>query len=328
MHTDQNKKPYYLKLYPGYGHSGNLVLYGHVLLNKPPTRKKYSTNPFINIVQLIKLFIVKPVEEVPVILNWRTQVIKTKTAKDGFFKFEWESDTHIAAGWHKVTVEALKNSSTKGAEKEGKFFVPHITQFAFVSDIDDTVLVSHSANIFRRLRTIFTKNPHTRRTFTDVIRHYQLLSEAHTDDGVPNPFFYVSSSEWNLYNDLTEFFRYNELPQGIFLLSGIKKWYQLLKTGITKHEGKGVRIARIMDVFPQQQFVLLGDNSQSDPEIYAAIANNFPGNIFAIYIRNIRKSHRDEAIQFMKSVANKSIYTFVFDNNQDAIDHSRRIGLI
>ncbi len=211
---------------------------------------------------------------------------------------------------------------------EGKIFVPHVTQYAFISDIDDTVLVSHSATTGKRLRVMFTKNPRSRKTFADVVKYYRLLALAHTEEAVPNPFFYVSSSEWNLYDDLNEFFKHNGLPKGAFLLNQIKKWYQLLKTGKTKHQGKLIRVARVIDAFPKQRFVLLGDNSQSDPDIYVSIANKYPDKIAAIYIRNISAKKEAATQHLLASIQNKKIHTCLFIHTEEAILHSKSIGLI
>ena len=40
--------------------------------------------------------------------------------------------------------------------------------------------------------------------------------------------------------------------------------------------------------YPSLPFILIGDNSQKDPEIYRAIIDEHPGRILAIYIRNVR----------------------------------------
>jgi phosphatidate phosphatase APP1 len=112
-----------------------------------------------------------------------------------------------------------------------------------------------------------------------------------TEDDTPNPFFYVSSSEWNLYDDLVDFFRFNHLPEGSFLLNQVKRWYDLLKTGKTKHQGKLLRIVRIVEAFPQQRFILLGDNSQSDPYIYRSLAEKFGDRIVAVFIRSVVPKH-------------------------------------
>ena len=316
-----------IKVYHGYGHMHDLVLYGHVLKGKPRQRGRLTQNVLANILGLIRLFFVKPLAGVTVRLRWNDQNFETVTGTDGFFKFEWISEASVPAGWHPVTV-TLDNAGETTVQGHGKLFVPHSTQYAFISDIDDTVLVSHSASKFKRLRVLFTKNPHSRKAFEDVVRHYQLLSTAHTEPDVPNPFFYVSSSEWNLYDDLNEFFKHNGLPKGAFLLNEIKKWHQLFKTGKTKHQGKLIRVARIMDVFPKQRFVLLGDNSQSDPDIYAAVAQKYPQKIVAIYIRNISSAKKEHTQQILNSIQNKDIHTCIFEDNEEAIRHSRAIGLV
>lgn len=317
-----------MKVYHGYGHTHNLVVYGHLLRNKAQVRHRYTDDVFANIVHLLRLFFVKPVAGVSLRLTWNDQEIFSKTEMDGFFKFEWKSNQEVAAGSHKVNIDAVDENLQVLATGVGQVFVPHITQYAFISDIDDTVLVSHSATIGKRLRVLFTKNPRSRKAFRDVVKHYRLLSTSGTAPDVPNPFFYVSSSEWNLYDDLVEFFQYNEIPEGSFLLNQIKKWYQLLKTGKTKHEGKLLRVMRIMDAFPVQRFVLLGDNSQKDPEIYTAIADKYPGRIHAIYIRNIRQEKAAATTSIFDSMSNKSVYTCLFSDNTEAIEHSKKIGLI
>ena len=328
MKEDKSQPIFTVKVYHGYGHKNNLVVFGHELTGKPIKHRNYNNTRWGNILHLFKLFFVKPVAGARVQLLWKQQQCFGTTEKDGFYKFEWESFSTAEAGWHTVTVNMLHADGSIAASGCGKVFVPHVTQFAFISDIDDTVLVSYSATSGKRIKELFTKNPHTRKAFNDVVNHYHLLSVTHTTIDVPNPFFYVSSSEWNLYDDLVEFFKHNKLPEGAFLLSGIKKWHQLLKTGKTKHEGKLIRVVRILEAFPQQRFVLMGDNSQRDPDIYAAIANKYPDRIEAVYIRNIKLKHAASTETILAGITNKNIYTFLFDTNEQAIRHSRSIGLI
>jgi len=161
-----------------------------------------------------------------------------------------------------------------------------------------------------------------------VVTHYSLLSEAGTTRDVPNPFFYVSSSEWNLYDYLNDFFRHNKLPEGTFLLGQIKQWFQLLKTGKTQHDGKLVRVLRILEAFPNQKFVLMGDNSQRDPAIYSSIAHKYPEKIFAVYIRNIVRANEPATEALLSGLAEKGVHTCLFEFNSEAIKHSRAIGLI
>jgi phosphatidate phosphatase APP1 len=317
-----------VKVYHGYGHTNNLVVYGHAFKFKAKTTQNYSENLFVNIAYLFKLFVVKPFAFTRVRLLFYGQIVDQKTEYDGFFKFEWKADHNVAAGWHDVKVVVLDDNDSIIADAEGKIFVPHITQYAFISDIDDTIMVSHSATIARRLRELFIKNPHTRKTFPSAKEHYQLLANAHTSVDQPNPFFYVSSSEWNLYDYLVETFRFNGLPEGAFLLNQLKRWKSLFKTGKTGHEGKLLRVMRIIDAFPNQLFVFFGDNSQQDPAIYQAIAQKYPSIVAAVYIRNVRPSREIAAKELLAKIAQQQIKTCLFTHSEEAIAHSREIGLI
>lgn len=317
-----------VKVYHGYGHTHNLVVYGHVFKFRARTMQGFSNNLFVNFVHLLKLFVLKPYPHVQVRLVFNGQEVYRKTEYDGFFKFEWSANKDVSAGWHGVKIEAIGNDGKVMAIGLGQVFVPHITQFAFISDIDDTVMVSHSSTLRRRLRELFIKNPRTRKTFKGTYAHYSALALSHTTVDQPNPFFYVSSSEWNLYDYLLEIFSYNRLPDGAFLLNQIKQLKDLLKTGKTGHEGKLMRVMRILDAFPNQRFVFFGDNTQKDPEIYTAIAEKYPKNIEAVYIRNIRKEKEAGTKEFLQRIEAQNIRTCLFENSLDAIDHSKRIGLI
>ena len=317
-----------VKVYHGYGHTHDLVVYGHVFKYRAITNQVFSDSFFINTVHLLKLFLLKPFPFTKVRLNFQGDIVEQTTVADGFFKFEWQASQNVSAGWHLVEVQALNNENEVIAESVGKIYVPHITQYAFVSDVDDTVMVSHSATIWRRLRELFIKNPRTRKTFRDARKHYTLLANAHTDPDQPNPFFYVSSSEWNLYDYMVEIFRYNKLPEGAFLLNQIKQWQGLFKTGKTGHEGKLLRVRRILAVFPNQKFVFFGDNSQQDTQIYTTIAHKFPQNVEAIYIRQVVNKYAHTTKELLDEVEKKGVKTCLFKNSQEAIDHSIKIGLI
>jgi len=317
-----------IQIYHGYGHTHNLVVYGHAFKYRAKTRQNYSNNLFVNILHLLKLFILRPYPSAKVRLHFGQQTVEQQTEYDGFFKFEWRALEDVSAGWHQVEVELLDDNGERLAVNTGSVYVPHITQYAFISDIDDTVMISHSATIGRRLRELFIKNPRTRKTFAGVAEHYNRLALSHTDAAHPNPFFYVSSSEWNLYDYLVETFRFNRLPEGSFLLNQIKRWKDLVKTGKTGHEGKLLRVMRILDAFPNQKFVFFGDNSQKDTDIYVTIALKYPKNIEAIYIRNIRPERAAATRSTLEQVEGKGIHTRLFSNSQEAIDHSYHIGLI
>lgn len=316
-----------IKAYHGFGHTHDLVLFGHVFNHSLRRHSNSSTNILANLIELIKLFMVKPVAGIDVELDWEGQQVAARSGDDGFFRFEWTAGQEAKAGWHNVEVRC-SGGSLDCAPATGEIFVPHSTQFAFISDIDDTILVSHSYTKFRRLRELLFNKPHSRLVFKDVARHYHLLAAAHTNPDELNPFFYVSSSEWNLYDYLQDFFEHNELPKGAFLLSQVKRWYQLFKTGSNKHEGKLLRIARLFSIFPKQRFVLMGDNSQFDPAIYNSLTERYGNRIFAVYIRNVNGKKEALAREYLEKMENRKVHTCLFRESEEAIFHSRQIGLL
>lgn len=323
------KKLPFVKVYDGYGHSENLIVYGHVLEKQPRVTFNYAKNGLLqNIWQLFRLFRVKPLPYVSVKLMFESQYVEAITASDGFFKIEWSPIQHLVAGWHTVEVFALDDDGNTISSGTGKIFVPHLSQYAFISDIDDTIIRSFSAKIFKRLYELISRNANKRRLFDETAKHYNLLASSFTKDELPNPFFYVSSSEWNLYDYLKNVFQVNKLPEGIFLLNQIKRWKELLLTGKTGHEGKFLRIVRIFKAFPNQKFILLGDNSQKDPEIYARIADKYAPQIFAIYIRNVRTSRADDAELLLDTHRKNGIPICIFKDSKEAIQHGIKIGLI
>ncbi|WP_134088035.1 App1 family protein [Olivibacter sp. XZL3] len=316
-----------IKIYSGYGHSKNLVVYGHVLQRKPRAPNDFRESGWRHTWSLMRLFFVRPVGGVRLRLHFYNQVIETVAQSDGFFKFKWATDRHLEAGLHSVKIELIATDKLQGCAS-GKVYVPQSTQYVFVSDIDDTVLVSHSATGWRRLRELLVKNAYRREVFADHVVWYNLLSRSGAPSQQLNPFFYVSSSEWNLYDYLQRVFDHNGLPQGSFLLSHFKRWLDFFKAGKTGHEDKYRRISRLLRVFPKQKFVLIGDNSQRDPEIYTALANNYPDRVAAVYIRNIKNKKAATTLQLFKSFKDKGIRTCLFNTNREAIEHSVSIGLV
>ena len=320
-----------VKVYHGYGNENKIVVFGHVLKLSPLPRTKYQENFWTNAFALLRSFMIVPKHGAKVVLQWDEKKYEAITSNDGFFRFECVVQNTVQAGMHSVKIEYIKMKkgvSMVKAVGEGWLVVPAKTQLAFISDIDDTFLISHSSNLRKRLYVLFTKNAHTRRPFEGVVNHYQLMAKAQLHGNGGNPFFYVSSSEWNLYDFIKEFCRTNDLPEGVFMLSQLKRFSKVLKTGGNKHATKFMRISRIMEAFPQHRFVLLGDDSQMDPTIYSSIVNYFPGRIKAVYLRHVYEKNLTNVNEFIKKIKGSGVDVCHFEHSSDAIEHSKSIGLI
>ena len=319
-----------IKLYHGYGSEKKVIVFGHVLKLSPLPRKNFRKNFLNNSYGLLRLFMVKPKVNVSLHLRWEEITYETKTQDDGFFKFEWCPATSLSAGWHPVKVHLLHpGSGVHSIEAVGEFFVPYNKyEFAFISDIDDTFLISHSSNLRKRLYVLFTKNARSRKPFEGVVNYYQLLASTGASRDTFNLFFYVSSSEWNLYDYIFEFAKNNKLPMGIYLLNQLKTFGQVFKTGQNNHKTKFMRISRIMETYPAQKFILLGDDSQEDPNIYSAIVEHFPQNIYAVYLRHVLKSSHERVKGIVEKIKATGVQCCYFTHSSEAVIHSKQIGLI
>lgn len=314
-----------VRVYHGYGDTHRILVQGHVLLRAPqPGEEAYNRDVIRNTLALLRLFAVTPAAGVRVLIRFGGEEHEVITGSDGFFSYEWKTAETLTPGWLPVRAVVSGREDIFG---EGKIYVPPPARFGFVSDIDDTFLISHSANLRRRLEVLFTKNARTRKPFEGVVEHYRELALAGTTPEAPNPFFYVSSSEWNLYTYIKEFCRHHGLPEGVFLLREIKQLSSFFKTGQGSHGGKYDRIARIMEEFPELQYVLLGDDSQQDPEIYARLIDAHPGLVKYVYIRHRVKARLPEVRKVEAQMKEAGVEVCYFTHSKTAREHSRRVGL-
>ena len=320
-----------VKVYRSYGGNGKIVVMGHVLKVSTLPRVKYRRNFWTNTLALIRLFIVKPIPRAKVSIIFQDEKLEQIAEEDGFFRFQWSPFSMPQAGWHKVEVmlaEGIVKKYHGTVTGEGEIYIPHVNQYAIISDIDDTFLISHSSNLRKRLFVLLTENAYSRKPFEGVVLHYQALAHAGTDPNEPNPFFYVSSSEWNLYDYIREFAQKNELPKGIFLLSQLKRITQAWKTGQNRHGTKFFRITRILEAYPSQDFILIGDDSQQDPVIYASVAEHFRSQIKVVYLRNVFHKNEKVVKEAIARIEAAGIPVCHFKHSAEAMEHSYKIGLI
>ncbi|MFD2933384.1 App1 family protein [Spirosoma flavum] len=320
-----------VKVYRGFGNDKRLTIYGHVFRQSALPRKKYRDINLVNLLAVLRLFLVQPYPHAMVRVRFGKQLVQVQTDVDGYFQLDLPLTQPLSPGWHPVQAQLVSQTMTPEtvlAEGEGQVLIPHPTRFICLSDIDDTFLVSHSATIAKRLLVLLTENAHSRRPFDGVVAHYQLLAEADSGISASNPFFYVSSSEWNLYDYILEFSRKNGLPDGIYRLSPLKRLSQLLKTGKGKHLTKVDRIVQIINMYPNQQFILLGDDSQQDPIIYESIVQRFPNQIRCVYIRQVHAEHKARTESLMAKIEAIGVASCYFAHSADARQHSVDIGLV
>ena len=319
-----------IKLYKGFANHKSCYIYGHALSLSPLKKKHFRSFFLYNAIALLRLFMVRPIKGAVVILQWDGKIYEAKTASDGFFKFEWEHDKALVPGQYEVEVMLIRRNTKNvvKARATGHVILPSSTDFSFISDIDDTFLISHSSNLRKRLFVLLTENAKSRKPFEGVVNHYRLLHGIDDINPANNAFFYVSSSEWNLYDYIKDFLQEKQLPDGVCLLNQIKTFSKLFSTGQNNHSGKFTRVVKIIEAYPHQKFILLGDDSQKDIDIYSSIVEHFPQNVYCVYIRRVGTPEKPHVLLKQQTIEKKGVLFCYFSHSEEAILHSKKIGLI
>jgi phosphatidate phosphatase APP1 len=317
-----------LKLYRGYANEEELIVMGHVFRPTKTEDYAFEKKKFKNASSIISLFRIKTQSNADVYLKHNNTTIHTKTLADGYFKFCIPVDQKVGHGWIDYEVSIIHKQKTIAVKES--YIRPKKENLGIISDIDDTFLISYTMNPLRKLYVLLFRNVNSRKVFKDVVSHYQALSSSgRTNNEEQNAFFYVSSSEWNLYRFIVKFTEIHKLPKAVLLLKDIKtSLTDFFWSGRGNHNHKFEKIKHILEFYPNLKYVLMGDDSQEDPFLYEAICKIFPVNVIAVYIRKTGAKEKDKVSIVMKNLENLNVSTCYFTHSSEAIQHSKTIGLI
>jgi len=154
-----------------------------------------------------------------------------------------------------------------------------------ISDIDDTVKESNVLDRDQLLANAFLR-PYR------AIEGMPRLYEAWAGQGVA--VHYVTAGPWQLYPALWSFFEDCGLPGVEIQMRDLRvKSTSVFRFFQDSQQYKLERIRKILRSFPERRFVLVGDSGENDPEVYAAIAADFPESVRGIFIRAVREAELD-----------------------------------
>jgi phosphatidate phosphatase APP1 len=274
-----------------------VFLKGHVL----DDRKLYETTSGDkkrrNFKAMISRYMANAIPDIRVQVNFLGQEQVVTTNESGYFEVWFDfSDPIKASGWHMAeyaVLDKIVEDQEPLITRKDVYILDKNATYGIISDVDDTIMVSHATQALRKLRLILTKNAKTRLPFAGVATFYRVLLAG---TAAENPIFYVSSSEWNLYDFLEDFCKTQGIPKGPFLLQDLKtSLWKLLKSGGGTHMHKVEKIRHLLELFPLN-FILIGDSGQRDAFLYAQVIKEYPGRIQVAYIRDVSKNKRDEEI--------------------------------
>ncbi|MGC9356837.1 MAG: App1 family protein [Anaerolineae bacterium] len=320
--------------YNGYGTQDLFYLQGRVLEEQGITPATENDSLWDNLLNTYRRLESDEIPFARIVARFQEAEQEVEADEEGMFEV-WLEPTHplpVDHVWHEVEMELLEPTSEEQegpVRATGKVFVPPAgARYVVVSDIDDTVIKMDVGNLLKAARTLFLTNARTRLPFPGVAALYRAL-HAGVSGNDQNPVCYLSSSPWNLYDLLADFIDINALPMGPILLRN----YGITEEEILPLEHRGHKknaLRQLLDTFTDLPFILVGDSTQQDPEIYQEIAREYPERILAIYVRNVsRDLERSRAIEALAEEVVSAGSTLVLaDNTLTMARHAVRQGWI
>ena len=296
-------RPLQLDAYRSYGTAARFYIKGRLLAERGIAPQTAADSRWRNFRGMVRRFNSREVAGADLVaeLPDGSQHLAT-TDDEGYFTLVLEPHAlppPVAHLWYPVPVRLARLPAAFGAlpavQATAAVLVPPPgAEFGIISDLDDTVFETSATNVLKMLGRTLLSNAHSRLPFAGVATFYQRLQRGRT--GRPdNPFFYVSSSPWNLYDVLDEFMTIHQLPPGPLLLRDLSLARPATPPppGVTGSAAlhfahKLHEIDDLLATYPQLPFVLLGDSGQEDVRIYRETVRRHPGRIRAIYIRDVQ----------------------------------------
>ncbi|WP_036678821.1 App1 family protein [Daejeonella oryzae] len=317
--------------YRSYGTVNRLYVKGRVLENKNISSSTDKDSILDNLRNMYHRFQSDEIPGAELLVKFQDQEHTVITDDEGYFTLNLAPETPIEWEnmWHEIEIELVNAAIpfSPGLKEKTEVLVPPMdAEYGIISDIDDTVVHTSATDMLAMARTVFLQNAHTRLPFAGVSEFYKALQLGRNGKR-NNPFFYVSSSPWNMYDLLKDFLDLNKIPEGPLLLRdfGLQD-NKFISSGHMGHKFK--EIENILLTYPLLNFVLIGDSGQEDPKIYREVVKKYPGRILAIYIRDVQLAEREKIAMDISSELKDHVEMIIVDDTIQAAEHAAKNKLI
>ena len=314
--------------YRGYGSREEMFLIGRVFRQRQGARRD-RTRGFPGLLRnLLRRITRHPIPGMAVAARFGSATERAITDADGYFRIH----LRLAAPppehtcWHEVALTLEEAQLTATAQV---FVPPPQCRFVVISDIDDTVVETGVANKVLMLWRLFVADAKSRTAFPGVAALYRGLHAGRSGKEL-NPMLYVSRAPWGTYEVLDEFFHLHAIPVGpiLFLREWGVTWTSPVPRKAETH--KEELINHMLALYGSLPFVLIGDSSQHDPEIYARIVARHPGRVLTVLIRDVsRHPARTHAIEELATRVTEAGSSLLLAADSIAMArHASALGLV
>ncbi|KAK0469032.1 uncharacterized protein EV420DRAFT_1258247 [Desarmillaria tabescens] len=166
--------------------------------------------------------------------------------------------------------------------------------FGVISDIDDTVKVTHVLDRLESIKTTLFDTPEPVSGMPDL---YASLAQSLNDPA----FIYITGSPYQLFPFLRDFLNTSFLKSRgpIFsqnvTLEDVTQVIDVLFNPNDILNFKLSQIDRVHGIYPGKTFLTVGDSTQSDPEVYAEAYRKYGDFIRCIWIRQVDGANNTDA---------------------------------
>ncbi len=320
----QRSRRLQIAAFRGFANTRSAYLQGRILLHKP-LFDQMESGWRKNLINSFRRFESDEIPEAVVEVRLGDNAFELITDREGYFTLDHLLPEELAPNgkyWSPVKIQLThvpgRDALSEGTQQLGEVLLPHPeARLGIVSDIDDTLLHTGVASPlkWRVIYYTFLMSISKRRPVGISADFCQSISRNATH---PRPVFYVSNSPWNIYDLLRDFLRHNGFPKGPILLRDAGIPYRDYPPDFPTH--KDYTIARILQSYPDMQFLLVGDSGEKDAEIYLRLAKKFPGRIRAILIRDINHNRRTARVRRLLEESKPDIPHVLFNTYREAQD--------
>lgn len=240
----------------------------------------------------------------------------------------------LTVGWHDAYAVTTPIEDGEAASGTGRVVKPAArAPFLVISDIDDTILVSGLTEGLTAVKQALLRDANTRSAVPGMASFYRGLARGVPTRGGnrrPEPtFFYVSTGSWVFFDMLQQFLQLRAFPQGPMFLTDWGPTERYLRRSGAEH--KRVAIRRLLESYPDQQFVLIGDSGQRDALTYEEMAREFEGRVKLILIRQVGSASDDRNVELSEratALRGEGIPLYLVPDAEHAAELARAMDLI
>jgi phosphatidate phosphatase APP1 len=256
----------------GYGGRGWVRVLARVLLMPPGSPRSVRTDG-----RGWRRFVSASAAGVRVTVRIGAETHVVPTSRDGYVDVRLEVAEPLDPGW---THARLSVADAEPVAAPLRVVGPGTT-LGLLSDVDDTVIVTMLPQPLVAFRNAFLVRETDRRPVPGMADLYAEIVAAHPDVLV----VYLSTGAWNTAAALTGFLARHGYPPGPLLLTDWgptdEGWFR------SGQAHKRAQLARLFADFPDVRWLLVGDDGQHDPSLYAEAAATHPDHVCGIAIRQL-----------------------------------------